>query len=106
MPIALRLTKTVNYLISFYNNGQIWKINATSGDVLWKFGKNGDFEIPANAVFDQAHAVHITDKGWLMFFDNGAKQQNFQIIGFYAGQNFKNSTAGHKCKASPTLIYG
>ena len=39
MPTALHLTRDGNYLISFYNNGQIWKVNATTGNVIWKFGR-------------------------------------------------------------------
>jgi arylsulfate sulfotransferase len=33
-----------NYLMSFYNNGQIWKIDAKTGKVIYKFGKGGDHE--------------------------------------------------------------
>ena len=71
-----------NYLISFYNNGQIWKIDAVTATVLWKFGKNGNFEIPAIAAFDQAHAVNLTKKGWLMFFDNGANKKLSRSLAF------------------------
>ena len=79
---SIAIDQDGNYLISFYNNGQIWKIDATTGNVLWKFGKNGDFEIPATAVYDQAHAVHVTNKGWLMFFDNGANKKLSRSLAF------------------------
>jgi arylsulfate sulfotransferase len=79
---SIAIDQDSNYLISFYNNGQIWKIDARTGTVLWKFGKNGDFEIPANAVYDQAHAVHVTNKGWLMFFDNGANKKLSRSLAF------------------------
>jgi hypothetical protein len=78
-----------NYLVSFYNNGQIWKINARTGSVIWKFGNKGDFEIPENAVFDQAHAVNITSKGWLMFFDNGANKKISRSLAFKLEKNSK-----------------
>ena len=79
---SIAFDKDGNYLISFYNNGQIWKVDATTGNVLWKFGHNGDFEIPAFAVFDQAHTVNVTDKGWLMFFDNGANKKLSRSLAF------------------------
>ena len=41
---SIAFDKDGNYLISFYNNGQIWNVNATTGNVNWKFGRNGDFE--------------------------------------------------------------
>jgi hypothetical protein len=70
---SISLDKEGNYLISFYNNGQIWKIDAQTGKVIWKLGGNGDFTIPAWAAFDEAHAVHINNQGCIMFFDNGSK---------------------------------
>ena len=70
---SISLDKEGNYLISFYNNGQIWKIDAQTGKVIWKLGRNGDFTIPTWAAFDEAHAVHINNQGCIMFFDNGSK---------------------------------
>ena len=80
-----------NYLVSFYNNGQIWKINSTTGDIIWRFGNNGDFEMPGNAVFDQAHSVNITNKGWLMFLDNGANKKISRSVAFTLEKNSKKA---------------
>ena len=66
-----------NYIISFYNTGQIWKVDAVTGKVIWKLGKGGTVAMPADCNFDQSHAVHINKNGNLMFFDNGvAKKQS------------------------------
>ncbi len=66
-----------NYIISFYNTGQIWKVDAVTGKVIWKLGKGGTIAMPADCNFDQSHAVHINKNGNLMFFDNGvAKKQS------------------------------
>jgi arylsulfate sulfotransferase len=66
-----------NYIISFYNTGQIWKVDAVTGKVLWKLGKGGTIAMPADCNFAQSHAVHINPYGDLMFFDNGvAKNQS------------------------------
>ncbi len=80
-----------NYLISFYNNGQIWNVNAVNGHVNWKFGKHGDFEIPPYSLFDQAHAVHINKKGWLMFFDNGAHKKLSRTLAFELDKSSKKA---------------
>ncbi|WP_343745766.1 aryl-sulfate sulfotransferase [Chitinophaga sp.] len=79
---SLSFDKDSNYLISFYNNGQIWKINAQSGKVMWKFGKGGDFAIPDSAAFDMGHAVHINADNDLMLFDNGVSRQQSQTLAF------------------------
>ncbi len=68
-----------NYLISFYNNGQIWKINATTGTVMWKFGKGGSFAMPADCQFSMAHAAHIAQNGDLMFFNNGIDKHQSEV---------------------------
>lgn len=60
-----------NFLISFYNNGQIWKINSKTGKVIWKLGKGGTMKMAQDANFSQAHAAHIDQEGSLLFFDNG-----------------------------------
>lgn len=60
-----------NFLISFYNNGQIWKINSKTGKVIWKLGKGGTMKMAPDANFSQAHAAHIDQEGSLLFFDNG-----------------------------------
>ncbi|WPO77280.1 aryl-sulfate sulfotransferase [Flavobacterium sp. KACC 22761] len=60
-----------NFLISFYNNGQIWKINSKTGKVIWKLGKGGTMKMAPDTNFSQAHAAHIDQEGSLLFFDNG-----------------------------------
>jgi arylsulfate sulfotransferase len=72
---SLAFDKDSNYLISFYNTGQIWKIDSHTRRVIWKLGRQGDFQMPALADFEEAHAVHMNQRGWLMLFDNGAKRQ-------------------------------
>lgn len=79
---SLNIDKDGSYLLSFYNNGQIWKIDATTGKVMWKFGKGGDFQIPAKGIFDNSHAVHINRKGDLMLFDNGTSKQLSRTLAF------------------------
>lgn len=79
---SISLDRDGNYLVSFYNNGQVWKINSITGEVIWKFGKGGDFEIPYNTIFHQAHAAHINNKGWLMLFDNGADKKRSRSLAF------------------------
>lgn len=60
-----------NFLISFYNNGQIWKINSKTGKVIWKLGKGETMKMAPDTNFSQAHAAHIDQEGSLLFFDNG-----------------------------------
>ncbi|WP_431244750.1 aryl-sulfate sulfotransferase [Flavobacterium sp. P21] len=45
-----------NFLISFYNNGQIWKINSKTGKVIWKLGKDGTMKMASDTNFSQAHS--------------------------------------------------
>ncbi|PIF33627.1 arylsulfotransferase ASST [Flavobacterium sp. 9] len=68
---SLNYDKDGNFLISFYNNGQIWKIDSKTGKVIWKLGKDGNMKMSPDSNFSQAHAAHINSEGSLMFFDNG-----------------------------------
>lgn len=60
-----------NYLTSSPVENQVWKIDAHSGDILWKLGKNGDFKMDEKHWFYFQHAPHITKTGELLLFDNG-----------------------------------
>ncbi|WP_316818215.1 aryl-sulfate sulfotransferase [Pedobacter nyackensis] len=71
-----------NYIISFYNNGQIWKVNALNKKVMWKFGKGGDFPLPKGDEFDQGHAVHVNNQKSLILFDNGTSKKRSRVLGF------------------------
>lgn len=77
---SLNFDKDGNFIVSFYNNGQIWKVDAQTGKVLWKFGKGGTFVLPAECNFTQAHAVHINPAGSLMFYDNGVENRQSEVF--------------------------
>ncbi|MCX6208739.1 MAG: aryl-sulfate sulfotransferase [Bacteroidetes bacterium] len=59
-----------NYLISFFNSGQVWKINKKTGKVIWTFGKTGNLHYDKYSIFSQSHAFHSIGKGEYMCFDN------------------------------------
>ncbi|MHA4739710.1 aryl-sulfate sulfotransferase [Dyadobacter sp. MSC1_007] len=80
-----------NYLMSFYNNGQIWKIDSKTGKVIWKFGRKGDFAMPSAGVFDQGHAVHRNSEGNLMLFDNGTSRETTRTLVFSLDEANKKS---------------
>ena len=88
---SLNFDKDGNYLLSFYNNGQIWKIDAKTGKLIWKFGKGGDFEMPADGVFDNSHAVHINPQNSLMLFDNGTSRQLSRSMAFRLDEKEKKA---------------
>ena len=80
-----------NYLISFYNTGQIWKVDAVTGKVIWKLGKGGTINMPADCNFSESHAVHINQDGNLMFFDNGVKQNQSGVYALRLNETQKTA---------------
>ena len=88
---SLNYDKDSNYLISFYNTGQIWKADAHSGKIIWKLGKGGNVEMPAECRFDQSHAVHINPQGSLMFFDNGVNNHLSEVYALKMDEAGKTS---------------
>lgn len=101
---SLNFDKDSNYIISFYNNGQIWKIDAHSGKVIWKFGKGGTMAMPADCNFSQAHAVHINPYGNLMFFDNGVEKKQSEVYAVKLDEEKKTSELNLHFKL-PVKIY-
>jgi hypothetical protein len=95
-----------NYLLSFYNSGQIWKIDAKTGKVLWKFGKGGNFGKPAECDFTQAHAVHINPQGNLMFFDNGVEKNQSGVFALKLDEKHLTSTLDMHIKLPKEVFNG
>lgn len=80
-----------NYLFSVAIEDQIWKINAKTGKVMWKFGKNGDFKMNPKDYFSFQHTPNLTADGELMLFDNGLYTQQSAVKCFKLDE--KNMTA-------------
>lgn len=72
---GLCLDKEGNYLLSAPIEDQIWKVDATSGELVWRFGRNGDFQMDTTDYFSFQHSPYILDNGDLMLFDNGLHNQ-------------------------------
>ncbi len=79
---SLSYDKDNNFIISFYNNGQIWKIDAKTGAIIWKLGRGGSFAIPPDLAFSEVHAAHINRSGSLLFFDNGVEKKQSAVFAF------------------------
>jgi outer membrane protein assembly factor BamB len=77
---SLNFDKDSSFIISFYNNGQIWKLDPRTGKIVWKLGKGGTISLPAECDFTQTHAVHINQAGSLMFFDNGVEKKQSEVF--------------------------
>jgi arylsulfate sulfotransferase len=84
---SLNYDKDGNFIMSFYNNGQIWKIDAKTGKVIWKLGKGGTIKMTEDSNFSQAHAAHINQEGSLMFFDNGVDKKQSSVFALKVDEN-------------------
>ena len=101
---SLNYDKDSNYIISFYNTGQIWKVDVQTGKLIWKYGKGGDIKIPADGNFSESHAVHINAYGNLMFFDNGVEKLQSQVFAVKINEQNKTAQADLHIKL-PAAIY-
>lgn len=79
---ALSVDLDGNYLLSFRDWNQIWKVDKASGKVLWKLGENGDFNLPDSCLFSGQHAIHRNYRGEYMLFDNGVKSRKSRVLSF------------------------
>lgn len=61
-----------NFVISARHTNQIYKINRTSGQIMWRFGgNNDDFNLTGNLIISHTHHATILNNGNLLLFDNG-----------------------------------
>ncbi|MDH4057183.1 MAG: aryl-sulfate sulfotransferase [Cyclobacteriaceae bacterium] len=80
---SLTIDKDGNYLISFRDFAQVWKIDSKSGDVIWKLGEGGDLKMDSSAYFISQHSIYY-DNDRLVIFDNGNPRirDYSRILGF------------------------
>lgn len=79
---AISIDNDGNYLVSFKNWDQIWKINSGTGEVMWKLGKNGNIEMSPEGYFSGQHSIHVNKRGEYMLFDNGKEKRSSRILSF------------------------
>lgn len=79
---SLSFDKDGNYLVSLAVEDQVWKINAATGKIMWKLGKNGDFKMDTTKYFSFQHSVHINPYGDLMVFDNSLWKKQSGAVSF------------------------
>ena len=61
-----------NYLVSFRNISEIWKIDGKTGALIWRLGGDkSDFLLPDSAKFYGQHNIHFNKNGDLVLLDNG-----------------------------------
>ncbi|MEP7376946.1 MAG: aryl-sulfate sulfotransferase [Chitinophagaceae bacterium] len=100
---SLNYDKDSNFIISFYNNGQVWKLDVHTGKVIWKLGKGGNIVMPAECNFNQAHAVHINPSGSLMFFDNGVEKHQSSVFAMKMQDEEKKAQLSFHIKLPPEV---
>ncbi|UPT69304.1 MAG: aryl-sulfate sulfotransferase [Flavobacterium sp. JAD_PAG50586_2] len=61
-----------NFVLSARHTNQIYKINRTTGAIMWRFGgSDDDFNLTGNQVISHPHHATILPNGHLLLFDNG-----------------------------------
>ncbi|CAK7204113.1 hypothetical protein SEUCBS139899_006867 [Sporothrix eucalyptigena] len=78
-----------NYLVSARNMATVYKLNGTSGEVIWRLGglhggADFEFEDPNNDLFGYQHHARFRGRSsdgsveWISLFDNGAHSPDVQ----------------------------
>jgi len=101
---ALNFDTDGNYLASVAIEDQIWKINSNTGELMWKFGKNGDFKMDTASYFSFQHAINVNSEGDYVLFDNNLFREESRALSF--ALDTVTMTAKTKISASlPTEKY-
>lgn len=61
-----------NFIVSARHTNQVYKINRTTGEIMWRLGgNNDDFNLTGNTIISHQHHANILNNGNLLLFDNG-----------------------------------
>lgn len=83
-----------NFVVSARHTNQIYKLNRTTGAIMWRFGgNNDDFNLTGNQIISHPHHATILPNGNLLLFDNGVTKtpKQTRIAEFSLDEN--NTTA-------------
>lgn len=85
--------KDGNFLISYRDLNQVWKVNYPSGKVMWKLGEGGDFALAKDDLFSGQHAAHTLSNGLLLMLDNGLKTKLSRGMAFVLDEKSKKAVS-------------
>jgi arylsulfate sulfotransferase len=71
-----------DFLISFRDLNQIWKVDASTGSVKWKFGQKGNFKLQDQYLFSGQHGTHASGVNELLMLDNGLQRKSTRVLAF------------------------
>jgi len=80
-----------NFLMSFKQLNQVWKIDSKTGKVLFRLGQNGNVSMDSKYITQALHSVNRDKNGNLLFFDNGLFRQGSRALSFTVDANAKTS---------------
>ena len=90
---SLVIDKDNHYIVSFRALSQVWKINASTGKVMWKLGKNGNVKMASGSDFLFQHFAHRNANDEIMLFDNGsAARPSTRILSFSLNETSLEAT--------------
>ena len=75
---GIGVTYDNNYILSFRNLNQLWKIDSNNGKILWKLGLNGDIPMKESSFFYAQHAIHEIGMDTFLLFDNGSRKERMK----------------------------
>jgi len=100
---SLSIDTDGNYLLSFYLSGQLWKINAKNGQLIWKLGRGGDYTFPGGGMFSEAHAAYRSSQGQLMLFENGTHKQQSRVLVYTLDEQERKAWLNRSIELPPYL---
>ncbi|TDE16480.1 aryl-sulfate sulfotransferase [Dyadobacter psychrotolerans] len=90
---SLVIDKDNNYIVSLRSLSQVWKINSSTGKVMWKLGKNGTIKMPETSNFLFQHFAHRNANDEIMLFDNGsAARPETRLLSFNLNETTLEAT--------------
>ena len=107
-PNALALDRDGNYIVSWRNLGEVTKIDAQSGDILWRLGgANNQFTFVDDPLdgFSAQHYARILPDGHLLLYDNGTRHtpQETRVVEYALDPSARTATLVWEFRHAPPI---
>ena len=107
-PNALSFDQDGNYIVSWRNLGEVTKIDAQSGEIVWRLGgANNQFTFVNDPLdgFSAQHYSRILPNGHLLLYDNGTRHepQETRVVEYALDPAARTATLVWEFRHSPPI---
>lgn len=101
---SISLDTDGNYLMTHNRLNQLWKIDSSTGELIYNLGLDGDIQLNEEGFTSGIHSSHINLDGEIMVLDNGKASKQSRAISYLVDESTKQASVVKNVKFPSELF--